>query len=88
MSRGRQYEIGVKHSFWDERIQWTAALFDIEKKNLLTRDLDNPGKVLQVGQQSSQGLELSASFRPHPKWSLEGNFSWLDAKFDDFVQNY
>jgi iron complex outermembrane recepter protein len=85
LGEGRQYEIGIKQSLWDTRAQYTLAVFDIEKRNLLSRD---PGGIeSQIGQQSSQGVELDMSVKASTNLSVDFNISLTDPKFDDFVKN-
>ena len=51
----------MKQAFWGNRGEWTFAAYEIRKKNLLSRDPVNPTITQQVGEQSSRGLEASAS---------------------------
>lgn len=87
LSSGRQYEFGLKHSFWQDRIEWTFAYFDIVKEDLLTRDPQDPARTVQIGEQSSNGIELTAAIHPLPNLTLSGNFSRLDAQFDEFSED-
>lgn len=83
LSAGRQVELGLKQSLWGGRLDWTLAAYHLVKKDLLTANLANPTLQEQVGQQSSRGIEASASTRLG-KWRLEINGTLLDPKFDDF----
>lgn len=85
LATGRQIEIGVKQSFWDGRGEWTLAAYDIEKKNLLSRDPDNPDIVQQIGQQSSRGVEASLALQLTDTLRYEGNIALLEAKYDEFI---
>lgn len=87
LATGRQYEAGVKGLFLDGKAQWTFAAYKIVKKHLLTRDLNNPTQQIQVGQQSSKGLEASLAVQLAPGVSLDANGTVLDAQFDDFFEN-
>lgn len=60
LSEGKSLEAGIKASVWDKRAELTAAAYRIERDNILTRDPVNPGISVQGGEQSSQGVELSA----------------------------
>lgn len=84
LSRGKQWELGLKHSFWENRAEWTLAYFHITRTNLLTPISSQ--EVASIGQQSSHGLEAAAMFRPLPQWKLQGNVTYLDAEFDDFAE--
>ncbi|MCW1429509.1 TonB-dependent receptor [Novosphingobium sp. JCM 18896] len=87
LSTGRQYEIGIKHSFWGGRGQWTLAAYDIVKKKLLTSDPLIPSLQVQVGQQSSKGIEASFSLEPFDGFSVALNGSLLRARYDDFSES-
>lgn len=86
LASGRQAEVGVKQSFWGGRGEWTLAGYEIVKNNLLARDLNNPTLVVQVGQQSSRGVEASVGFALDHGWRIDANTAFLRAKYDDFVQ--
>lgn len=83
---GRQLEVGVKQAFADGGGEWTLALYDIDKKNLLTRDPLNPSRSVQVGERSSRGVEATLVAALAPGWSVEANASLLRARFDDFSE--
>lgn len=83
LSKGRQVEVGLKQSLWGGRFDWTLAAYHLAKKDLLTANLANPTLQEQVGQQSSRGIEASASARLGD-WRIEVNGTVLDPKFDDF----
>jgi iron complex outermembrane recepter protein len=86
LSTGKQVEIGVKQSFWGGRGEWTLAGYQIVKNNLLARDPLNPQITVQVGQQSSRGVEASLGLLLDHGWRVDANTAWLRAKYDDFVQ--
>ncbi|MGH9890848.1 MAG: TonB-dependent receptor, partial [bacterium] len=86
LSTGRQYEVGLKQSLWDQRAEWTLAFYDIVKEGLLSANPRDPARTQQIGQQSSHGVEFSAALRPTSQWSLQGNFSILSAQFDEFSE--
>ncbi len=48
VSSGKQFEVGIKQSFWDGKGDWTLAAYSIIKNNLLTRDPANPALRIQV----------------------------------------
>jgi iron complex outermembrane receptor protein len=83
---GRQLEVGLKQAFADNGGEWTLALYDIVKKNLLTRDPADPSRNLQVGERSARGIEATVMAALAPGWSVEANASLLRARFDDFSE--
>ncbi|MEZ5764546.1 MAG: TonB-dependent siderophore receptor [Xanthobacteraceae bacterium] len=87
LSTGKQIEIGVKQSFWGGRGEWTVAGYEIVKNNLLARDPDRPTVTVQVGQQSSRGIEASIGLALAYGWRIDANTAILRAKYDDFVQS-
>lgn len=87
LSTGKQAEIGVKQSFWGGRGEWTLAGYQIVKNNLLAVDPNNPGVTLQVGQQSSRGIEASLGFALDYGWRIDANTAFLRAKYDNFYQS-
>jgi iron complex outermembrane receptor protein len=83
---GRQFEVGIKHAFAAGG-EWTLAVYDIAKNNLLTRDSANPAQSLQVGERSSRGIEATVAAALAPGWRIEANASLLRARFDDFTES-
>lgn len=86
LSTGRQWEAGWKQLFWGSRGQFTLAAYDIVKNNLLTSDPLNPTIQIQVGQQSSRGVEASLIVEPLEGVTVNLNGSLLDAQYDDFME--
>ncbi|MFO0773192.1 MAG: TonB-dependent receptor [Nitrospiraceae bacterium] len=84
LATGAQWEIGLKQSFWGDRGEWTLAYYDIFRKNILTAD--SPTTTVNVGRQTSKGVELSAALRPTDAWRLQGNLTFLSARFADFSE--
>ncbi|HUN96765.1 MAG TPA: TonB-dependent receptor [Bradyrhizobium sp.] len=87
LATGKQTEIGVKQSFWGGRGEWTLAGYEIVKNNLLVADPSNPaGLALQVGQQSSRGIEASVGLALNGGWRVDANLALLQARYDNFSQ--
>lgn len=87
LTTGRQVEVGSKFDFAGGRGSATAAVFDIVRKNLAIADPLNPGTTIPVGQQSSRGIELASSFRFNRAFLAQGNYAYVDAAYDEFVEN-
>ena len=87
LSTGRQVEVGVKHSFLEGRGEWTLAAYRIVKDKLLTTDPNRPGVTMQVGRQSSRGLEASLSLGLWEGVRVDVNGALLRARYDDFAQS-
>ena len=84
LSPARQFEIGVKQRFLDGRGSASIALFDIEKRRLLTPDPENRLITQQVGKRTSQGIEATVAFQLNDAFGLEANGTVLKARFKEF----
>lgn len=84
LATGKQAEVGVKQAFWNNRGEWTFAAYEIRKNNLLSRDPANPSQQIQVGEQSSRGLEASASVEIVRGLRFDINGTVLRARYEDF----
>jgi iron complex outermembrane recepter protein len=78
-SRGKQWELGARKDFLDNRIQATATVFDISRTNVRVAEPTPSVLDRQVGKQRSRGLELELSGRPTPQWQLVSSITSLDA---------
>ncbi len=87
LTESRQTEIGIKGIFAEGRVEATMALFDITRSNILTRDPIDPSKRSQIGEQSSEGVELELTYHPSENWSIHANMSLIDAQYDDFIDS-
>ena len=84
LATGNQWEVGAKGQFYDNRVQWTLAYFDIVRKNILTQVSQT--ESVNVGRQSSKGVEFDAALRLTDAWRVQGNVTFLSANFDEFSQ--
>lgn len=84
LTTGRQAEVGTKFDFWQGRGSGTLAGYYIERKNLSTRDPNNPQLTIPVGAQSSAGVEANLGLQITPTLSIQGNMAYVDANFDEF----
>ena len=87
LSDGRQVEAGLKQVAWGGRLEWSLAGYEIVKRKLLTPDPANLGLSLQVGRQSSRGLEATVAWSATPALRVELATTKLRARYDDFAEN-
>lgn len=87
LSKGRQVEVGLKQTFWDDKGQWTLAAYHIRKDHLVSRDPNDPALRIQVGKQSSRGLEATLGVELTPAWRVDLNAAVLRARYDDFSES-
>ncbi|KQW71900.1 TonB-dependent receptor [Phenylobacterium sp. Root77] len=86
VSMGESYEVGIKTSLLDDRLQLTASVFDIRQDDILTRDPANPAVTVQGGSQTSRGIEVSLDWSVTDELRLELGASALDAEFDRLIE--
>ena len=86
LTDARQVEAGVKGIVAGGLAEWTAALYHIEKNDIITRDPNNAALSVQGGSQTSQGAEVSASMRLAQAWRIEGNLAYTKAEFDELLE--
>lgn len=80
--QAKSYELGAKLDI-PGRITATAAIFDIQKKNVLVSQYNDTTKLTDwrtSGAARSRGLELDATGELTDRWSLIGSFAFLDAE--------
>lgn len=76
---GVQTELGLKYQPPSARALFTASLFDIEEKNRLTTDLENPFLSVQTGEVEIQGMELEGQWSNY-QWSVLGSYTYTDSE--------
>ncbi|GAA3576451.1 TonB-dependent receptor [Marinobacter xestospongiae] len=83
----RQYEIGLKSDWLDQRLTSTVSLYQIEHRNIRYRpDPDNdPFRWAERGQERSRGIELSLIGQIVDHWFLRSSVGVMSAKVVDNV---
>ncbi|MCM8527528.1 MAG: TonB-dependent receptor [Lentisphaeraceae bacterium] len=76
---GRQYELGFKMNFFEERLQTTIAFFDLEKNEVPDFDV-NTSSFLPGVDQRSRGVELDVLGRITDNVSLIANYAYTDTE--------
>ncbi|AZE72478.1 Ferrichrome-iron receptor [Pseudomonas synxantha] len=80
--KGKSYEIGVKWEALDRQLSVDAAIYQIEKKNVLTNDPADPTNTFSVaaGQVRSRGFDLNVAGNLTPEWRVIGGYAYVDAE--------
>ena len=86
LTPGRQFEAGAKQSLANGRADWAIAAYQIVKEKLLVPDPNTPTLRIQIGRQSSRGVELSGAVNVGYGLRLDANMALLDARYDDFTE--
>ena len=82
MIESEQLEIGLKHQVDGTGFQWSVALFDITKNNLIydNPSSGDPADVITVPEQTSQGIEVGLSFTANESFQVYRNASTLSSE--------
>lgn len=86
LTHGDAWEIGLKSSLWNERLDLTAAAYRLRQDDIVTRDPANVNLSIQGGRQSARGIELGASARLTPQLRLDASVAVLDARLDALIE--
>jgi iron complex outermembrane recepter protein len=82
LTSSRTYETGAKQQFWDNKAEWTVALYDIDQRNVYvpvnTTTTDLAGEV------ATKGLEVSAAVSPFEGWKFWANAAFNHSRFVNF----
>lgn len=84
LTKAEQYEIGIKQSFLNYKAEIGASLYQIKKKNIFTPDPKNPNLFINVGRQSSKGLEFNIGLQPTKEFQIDANVGIVDAQYDEY----
>jgi iron complex outermembrane receptor protein len=74
----QSWEGGIKLDLLDRKLSLTATGFWIDKQNVVTQF--NQILSEQIGEQRSQGCELSAVGRLTDRWSIIANYAYVDSR--------
>ncbi|MDO5706342.1 MAG: TonB-dependent siderophore receptor [Paracoccus sp. (in: a-proteobacteria)] len=85
-TRAHQAEVGVKGSFWEGRADATLSVYQIVKRDMLTRDPDDRTVFHQIGKQSSKGIEAAIGIDLTPTLRIDANAAFMTPRYDDYVQ--
>jgi iron complex outermembrane receptor protein len=77
--RGRQFEVGFKADLLGDRLSATLALYHLTRTNVDTTSGTDTLVRDQVGEQRSQGVELTVGGEIVPGWNIIGSYAYTDA---------
>ena len=85
----RSIEGGVKGRFWDHRAELELSGFLMDFDNLVTAvDIGGVPGLINAGKQRFKGFESGLSFFLPKNVIARGSYSYHDARFTDFVQDF
>ncbi|WP_421682444.1 TonB-dependent siderophore receptor [Stutzerimonas urumqiensis] len=80
--RNRNYEIGTKWDFFNNRLGLNAAIFRTEKTNMRVTDADGT-TIGNIGETQVDGFEVGATGQLTSKWQVLANYTYLDGEIVD-----
>ncbi|MGY3617990.1 outer membrane receptor for ferric coprogen and ferric-rhodotorulic acid [Bradyrhizobium sp. USDA 10063] len=85
---GEQYEVGLKQSLLNGRLEASAAVFLIKQANTAQLDNTHPGYYLPSGGEiESKGVELQLTGRLLANWNVVGGYTYNPTRYTR-DQNY
>jgi len=74
-------EFGAKTQWMDDRLSATLAVYQLRQEGALydANDPVNPDRLVQIGEELSQGVEVDITGQILPNWSVAANYSFNDA---------
>lgn len=78
--RSNSTEVGAKFTALSGRLTGQAALFDLEKRNVLNPNATDPFVKTQIGRQRSRGAEAEATLNLIDNLYVTATYTYLDAK--------
>lgn len=79
LTDGEQIELGFKQRF--AAGEWSVALYDLRRTNILSRDPADPNRFVQVGAQRGRGVEVGATWSFGERFGLDAALAVVDAEF-------
>ena len=77
---GQQVEIGAKYEPQSFDGLLTAALYDLRRQNVTTKDPNDATRKIQTGEVRSRGLELEGMIEPFAGLVAKASYSYNDAE--------
>lgn len=81
--QGRQYEVGIKGSYFDDRLNTSVALFRGVQNDRAVPDPTNPDYSVNGGSASVKGVETTISGKPLENLTVSAGYTYLTTKIYD-----
>lgn len=78
---GEQFEFGIKANWFEKRLGWTVAVYQLTQNNLITRDPTDPNYSVTNGSTRSRGFETDLTGKITDDLQLIANYSLMDSRF-------
>lgn len=78
--KGKSYEMGLKWEALDQQLSVDAAIYQIEKRNVLTTDPVDSTFSVAAGEVRSCGFDVNVAGNLTPEWRVIGGYAYVDAE--------
>ena len=78
--KGKSYEMGIKWEALDQQLSVDAAIYQIEKRNVLTADPVDSTFSVAAGEVRSRGFDVNVAGNLSPEWRVIGGYAYVDAE--------
>lgn len=78
---GKQYELGIKGEFFEDKLTASLSAFQLRDENRAVADPDQPGFSVAAGKVQSRGIEAEISGSPILGWNIYAGYSYLTTKY-------
>jgi iron complex outermembrane recepter protein len=83
--KGVNHEAGIKKNWMNGRWNTTIAFYKIYRSDIMSTDPDNSLYKVQVGETSSQGIDIDIMGQLFKGLNIVVNYAWNDAKINNDV---
>ena len=82
------YEVGMKSTWWDNRIEFNVTLYDMDYSDLQVFELNNRLLlVLSSAQAQSEGVDVDFNILLLDNLTLSTSYNYSDATYSDFTSS-
>ncbi len=82
------YELGMKSTWWDNRIQFNVTLYDMDYSDLQVFELNNRLLlVLSSAQATTKGVDVDFNVLLMDNLTLSTSYNYSDATYDDYTSS-
>lgn len=83
--KGEQYEVGVKTSWLDDKLNSSLAFYDLDDLNGSMKDTVHSGGgktyYVSAGEVVTKGMDYEISGRPAPGWDVSASYSYMYSQY-------
>ena len=80
------FEVGAKWEL-NPSLSLTAAIFQLDRRNVVIADPELPGESILVDGQRTEGIEFGISGQITDRWSMQGGYAYQDGELFEQVAN-